>query len=173
MSFKDLNHWVTQNPIISAILLGIIGNLLTDFSKKIYRLFIWKLKSSSFNLGTKVSEWSKKNIELIISYYEEEMEQVEKLSLNSKHETFELLINLYDSSITIFTIVVVWIMWYLFLRDIYSSVILYASIAITTKLIFRWLSQAISNLNLLKKAGSIKDYKERTQMKIDNYKKLL
>jgi hypothetical protein len=173
MSFKDLNLWVTENPIISAILLSIIGNLLTDFFKKIYHSFILKLKSSSFNLGTKVSEWSKKNIELIINYYEEEMEKVEKLSLNSKHETFELLINLYDSSIAIFIIVVVWIMWYLFLRDIHSNVILYASIAITTKLIFRWLSQVISNLNLLKKARSIKDYKERTQMKIDNYKKLL
>lgn len=173
MSFKDLNHWVTENPIVSAILLGIISNLLTDFSKKIYRLFIWKLKSSSFNLGTKVSEWTKKNIELIINHYEGEMAQVEKLALNSKNESFELLINLHNSSIAMFIIVVVWIIWYLFLRDLHSNVILYASIAITTKLIFRWLSQVISNLNLLKKAGSIKDYKERTQMKIDNYKKLL
>jgi hypothetical protein len=173
MNFRDLDRWVTESPFLSAILLAVIGNLFTEFFKKIYRLFIWRLKSSSFNLGTKFSEWSKKNIEWIINYYEEEIKQVENLALNSKNESFEVLITLYNSSMAIFIIVVVWIMWYLFLRDLHSNVILYASIAITARLTFRWLSQVISNLNLLKKAGSIENYKKRTQMKINSYKKLL
>jgi hypothetical protein len=63
MNFRDLDRWVTESPFLSAILLAVIGNLFTEFFKKIYRLFIWRLKSSSFNLGTKFSEWSKKNIE--------------------------------------------------------------------------------------------------------------
>jgi hypothetical protein len=169
MNLEDLDTWVIENPALSALLLGVIGNLLSHYLRGIYYLLVQKLKTSTIKI---VSAWSVRNIEFIVSHYEKEMAEVEKLS-QGNNESFKLLETLYTSSVTIFLIVLFWFVWYLFLQKLYSDVILYASITITAKYIFHWLFQVMYSFKLLRNAKSIKEYKESTQEKIDAYKKLL
>lgn len=173
MSFKDLDQWVSENPLLSALLLGVVGNLLTDFFKRIYHQIIYKIKFGTVKLGKKISNWAARNVEFLVSHYENEITEVEKISLNSNNESFKLLKFLYSSSASVFFVVVLSIVWYLFIQKFQSTAITYAFIALSTKLIFQCLSQIIYSISLLRKARTFKEYKASTQRKIDAYKKLL
>lgn len=173
MSFEQiLNHldsFARENTFLSIVLLAIIGNLLTEYVKKIIRnVFLFSLNRIKSS-GKKISERSYKNTEYLIKHYIEELKIVEDLMNSEPKIIKKLLEELYSNIAFIIGVIII----YLFAGLFDSPYWFYGFLGASSTILFKSVYTIYYNTRLFEKAQNFDPYKERTEKRIIKIQQIL
>lgn len=165
----DLDNFARDNSFLSIIILGILGSLLYDILKKIFRFFLLKSITGLRNTTKKISKKAYKNTQYLLEHYKEELKTVEKLKENDKEVLTTLLGELYN----IFLWIIILIVFCLLIDKFSSDYAFYGFLGSSSTIVLGIIHQLFYNSQLFQKAKKFDSYKIRVQKRISLIESIL
>jgi len=164
-----LNDFVRQNTFISVMILAVVGNILTDFFKKMMFYFATSTKYVAKETGKGISNLNRKNLENLLKTYKEDIVKVEKVKNNDKETYNELIRDLYYC-LGLFIILIV---FYLIIERVDNNLFFYGFLGASVRTLFSIFAIVYYNNSLFENAKNFDKYRLRKEKRINLIEKIL